>query len=122
MGVGDCGPSDWQRSVWGFPRFFNNTYPCRYATPLAPSCRQDEHKLLDYSKALDLIDHNILVKTLYSYDVPNILVHWIGSFMSDRRQHVQIGHELPDWLYLFIYLFIYINIFIEDNKFSKAVY
>ncbi len=44
--------------------------------------------LLDYSKAFDLVDYNILVKELYSYDVPDILVHWIGSFLSDRRQCV----------------------------------
>ncbi len=42
--------------------------------------------LLDYSKAFDLVDHNILVKMLYSYDVPDFLVHWIGSFLSGRRQ------------------------------------
>ncbi len=36
--------------------------------------------LLDYSKAFDYADHNILVKTLYIYDVPDILVRWIGSF------------------------------------------
>ncbi len=41
--------------------------------------------LLDYSKAFDLVDHNILVKRLYNYDVPDILVCWIGSLLSDRR-------------------------------------
>ncbi len=54
--------------------------------------------LLDYSKAFDLVDHNILVKKLYSYDVPDILVHWIGSFLSDRSQRVRIDQELSDWL------------------------
>ncbi len=46
--------------------------------------------LLDYSKAFDLVDDNILLKKQYSYDVPDFLVHWIGSFLSDRRQLVRI--------------------------------
>ncbi len=41
--------------------------------------------LLDYSNAFDLVDHNIVVKMLHSYDAPDILVHWIDSFLSDRR-------------------------------------
>ncbi len=47
---------------------------------------------------LDLADHYILVKMLYIYDVSDILVRWIGSFVSDRRQHVWIDQELSDWL------------------------
>ncbi len=56
--------------------------------------------LLDYLKAFDLVDHNILVKMLYSYFVPDILVYWIGSFLSDRRQRVRIGQEISDWLHM----------------------
>ncbi len=37
---------------------------------------------------------------LYSYDVPDILVHWIGSFLFDRRQPVWIDQELSDWLHV----------------------
>ncbi len=56
--------------------------------------------LLDYSKAFDLVYHNILIKQLFSYDVPDIVVHWIGSFLSDRRQHVWIDQELSDTLHV----------------------
>ncbi len=55
--------------------------------------------LLDYSKAFELVDH-ILVNRLYSYDVPDILVLWIGSFLSEWRQHVWIDQELSDWLHV----------------------
>ncbi len=55
---------------------------------------------LDYSKAFDLVDHKILVKKLYSYNVPDFRVHWIGSFLSDRRQLVQINQGLSDWLHV----------------------
>ncbi len=56
--------------------------------------------LLDYYKAFDLVYHNILMNKLYSYDVPDILVHWIGSFLSDKRQCVRIDQELSDWLHV----------------------
>ncbi len=56
--------------------------------------------LLYYFKAFDLVDHNFLVKTLYSYDVPDILVCWIGSFLSDRRQRVRIDQKLSDFVHV----------------------
>ncbi len=56
--------------------------------------------LLDYSKAFDLVDHNIVVKMLYSYDVSDICVHWIGSLLSDRRWCMWIDQELSIWLHV----------------------
>ncbi len=34
------------------------------------------------------------------YDVLDIPVHWICSFLSDQRQRVQIDQELSDWLFV----------------------
>ncbi len=33
--------------------------------------------MLDYFKAFDLVDINILVKKLYKYYVPDILIHFV---------------------------------------------
>ncbi len=56
--------------------------------------------LLGYSKAFDLVDHNILINKLQMYGVPNILLPWIGEFLSDRRQRVRIGKDISEWLHL----------------------
>ncbi len=56
--------------------------------------------LLDYSKAFDLVDHNIVINKLQMYGVPNILLWWIGAYFSDRRQSVRIGEDISEWLHL----------------------
>ena len=42
--------------------------------------------LFDFRKAFDLIDHNILVRKLSDYDIPNHISCWIVDFLSYRRQ------------------------------------
>ena len=54
--------------------------------------------LLDYSKAFDLVDHNILIQKLQHYGVPDLLLRWLGSFLSNRQQRVRIGQEVSEWL------------------------
>ncbi len=54
--------------------------------------------LIDYSKAFDHVDHIKLLEKLKAYDVPAILLRWVGSFLSDRRQRVRVGQEISDWL------------------------
>ncbi len=56
--------------------------------------------LLNYLKAFDLIDHNIIIAKLAAYGVPDILLRWIGSFLADRRQRVHIGEHVSEWLHL----------------------
>ncbi len=56
--------------------------------------------LLNYSKAFDLINHNIIIAKLAAYGVPDIHLRWIGSFLADRYQRVCIGEQVSDWLHL----------------------
>ena len=42
--------------------------------------------LLDFSKAFDLIDHNILLRKLIHLNVPPTIPNWIKSFLAERRQ------------------------------------
>jgi hypothetical protein len=44
--------------------------------------------LLDYSKAFDHIDINLLVNKLENMEVPPVLVRWMAAFLFERRQHV----------------------------------
>ncbi len=53
--------------------------------------------LLDYRKAFDLIDHNILLNKLQVLGVPPFLLKWISSFLSNRLQRVKVGNSLSEW-------------------------
>jgi len=56
---------------------------------------------VDFSKAFDLVDHNILLKKLYQKSVPKLLCEWFKSFLSQRRQRVRVpGFPCSQWLFL----------------------
>ena len=48
---------------------------------------------IDYAKAFDKVDHQILLKKLEHYGVPDEYILWINSFLSERRQIVSINHS-----------------------------
>ena len=69
------------------------------------SCRTDSSNLepgkeksycrilfLDFTKAFDLIDQNILINKIRQQDVPEILVKWISAFLSNRNQRVKVNN------------------------------
>ncbi len=56
--------------------------------------------LLDYGKALDLIDHNILMAKLMCYGVPLVMLHWVYVFLADRKQRIKVGQVTSKWVTL----------------------
>ena len=46
--------------------------------------------LLDYKKAFDLVDHNLLISKLYSVGVKPTVVNWICDFLRNRSQRVKL--------------------------------
>ena len=49
---------------------------------------------IDFEKAFDTVDHNILLKKLEHYGFRGITNDWFKSYLSDRKQFVTIsGHE-----------------------------
>ena len=56
--------------------------------------------LLDFSKAFDLINHHILLQKLASFGLPNILMKWIASFLTERTQQVKLCNTQSDWNYI----------------------
>ena len=54
----------------------------------------------DFSKGVDLVDHNVLLRKLDNLDVDPHLVRWIATFPTNRNQRVRVGEALspPVWL------------------------
>ena len=46
---------------------------------------------IDLKKAFDTLDHEILVNKLYHYGIRGIVLEWIVSYLSKRKQFVQIN-------------------------------
>lgn len=53
-------------------------------------CRVDA-LYLDFSKAFDKVNHEILMRKLSSYSIPLNILKWIKSYLSNRRQYVKLG-------------------------------
>ena len=46
---------------------------------------------LDYAKAFDKVDHQILLNKLYSYGIRGKLLMWLNSYLSNRWQSVTVS-------------------------------
>ena len=54
--------------------------------------------VLDYKKAFDLIDHNILINKLSMYKINPFVVNWICDFLSNRHQRVKLAEDcFSEW-------------------------
>ncbi len=52
--------------------------------------------LLDYSKAFDLINHDILIRKLQSIGVKHHIIRWTAGFLLELMQQVRIGNVLSE--------------------------
>ena len=53
--------------------------------------------LIDFSKAFDHFDHNILLDKLITNGVPQICVEWQKAFLTSRTQRVKLADTKSDW-------------------------
>ena len=52
--------------------------------------------IVDFRKAFDLVDHQILLKKLQSYKCDNSCLSWFRSYLFNRTKRVAINNELSD--------------------------
>ena len=55
---------------------------------------------IDYAKAFDHVDHNIVIQKLRAFGVPDFIVRWVSSFLSARQQRVKLSDIFSDWITL----------------------
>ena len=49
---------------------------------------------VDFSKAFDLVDHNIImINKLKRFNIPNCLLHWFQSYLAHRCQRVKVDRN-----------------------------
>ena len=65
---------------------------------VAADCTQNIIKILfvDFSKAFDVIDHNILLDKYISNDIPEHITVWSVDFLNGRKQFVKIGDSVSN--------------------------
>ena len=50
--------------------------------------------LVDFSKAFDMVDHDILLSKLKHYGIRGTAHQWLASYLSDRMQYVSVKNKL----------------------------
>jgi len=56
--------------------------------------------LVDFSKAFDQVNHNILFQKLLDCNVPQCLLRWLFSYLSLRQQRTHANRKTSNWQYL----------------------
>jgi hypothetical protein len=52
---------------------------------------------LTLKKAFDTVDHAILLSKLHKLNLPSFLLHWLNSYLHDRRFRVTVRGSLSSW-------------------------
>lgn len=55
---------------------------------------------VDYAKAFDHVDHNLVVDKLKTFGLSEIITDWITSFLCDRQQRIAIDGYFSSWVSL----------------------
>ena len=53
--------------------------------------------LLDFSRAFDHIEHDLLLEKWSDPQVPSFMIHWKHSVLCNRQQRVKINNCVSEW-------------------------
>jgi len=52
---------------------------------------------VDFRTAFDLVNHIILYNKLKKYGIPDFILLWFGSYLSNRQQRVRANQFISSW-------------------------
>ena len=52
--------------------------------------------LIDFKKAFDLVDHNVLLRKLKHYKLSHEALVWFASYLGKRKQNVSLNNEFSE--------------------------
>jgi hypothetical protein len=53
---------------------------------------------VDFRKAFDHVDHTTALRKMAEWNIDDIFLRWMRSYLSDRRQRVKVGNVVSSWL------------------------
>lgn len=56
--------------------------------------------LLDYSKAFDVINHELLIAKLHHYNIHPVVLAWFSNYLSNRVQTVKLNNSLSTDMFI----------------------
>ena len=67
-------------------------------------CRITNHnpiqgiKRVGLGGAFDTIDHSLLIKKLENFGIRGVVLNWVKSYLTDRKQYLSLGYTTSDLL------------------------